>query len=149
MYDKVKKDRRDYPRQKVDIDAILYVGTQNNNPSLDPMEDLTLEISCRVVDISETGICFCIAVEDLQTIKLTSVKDLPFQFIDSYLLDNNKEEAIVSGFARVVYTTQKGSDFFVGCYVSSVQYSKYVTHRKFVEFYKEIKERERKQYMRG
>ena len=114
----MRNDRRTYARFDTDIDACAF------------FENLSDEIKCRVVNISEIGACVEIGVfPDYQEyIQKGSVMKL--QFIDSFPFGSYLESDVINISCNIRYVEEQEGRLVIGCAVNSEDYKSYVRHRE-------------------
>ena len=86
-------EKRYYERIKVNINTLLYIKGNGE------------EIVCKVIDISEKGICFKIPF-NISTANIKPGDTLTFQFSDSFYFGRELEEEIITDTCKVIYVTK-------------------------------------------
>ncbi len=105
-------ERREFYRLNTDISANLYIGNK--------------EISCRICDISERGICFEVGLE--ATAILDNLKK--GELIECQFFEDAESDDVIT--VKVVYMDGRvsGEKMYLGCRANSIIYERFVIRKK-------------------
>ncbi len=112
----MSRDRRCYGRFYVNIGAVLF-GIQD-----------IAEIRCKIKNISEQGIGFEVPASYEEFLSVGD--DITFQFYDAFMYGNEEESAVICEKGRVKHIDRSGNSLFIGCYLNSEDYRRYVLHKE-------------------
>lgn len=112
-------NQRSYTRLETDIFANMYEISENK------------EIPCKVINISECGICFETPKDASYINRLREGDSLAFSFIDSFRIDDKMETDILSEKSIIRHITEKKDGrTHIGCYLNRERFRKYFLRRQ-------------------
>ena len=112
------RDRRSYPRIFINIDACAFI------------EDLEDEIVCKLLNISEYGLCAEFDPFEGFRDHLHKGVVMTMQFVDSFYYGQGMESDVISIKCNIRYVEETGRKIIIGCAVDSDDYKKYVEHKQ-------------------
>ncbi len=113
-------DKRAYPRIDLSVPAILHDSRQNR------------EISCKVKNISETGVCFEIPLEEKYIENVKNNEYIHFQFIDTYMYGKIEETNILSSDCLIRYVKVEDNCMTIGGYVTGKDFQEYASKKEIL-----------------
>ncbi|MCR4618448.1 MAG: PilZ domain-containing protein [Lachnospiraceae bacterium] len=114
------QDKRTYPRIDVLIPALITEGRKHR------------EIPCTIKNISETGICFEMPMEEKYLESVQKGDAVHFQFIDTYQYGRNIQTDVLSNDCTIRHIRVNGNCITVGGYVTEEDYRKYAVRREIM-----------------
>ena len=113
-------DKRAYSRIDLSVPAILHDSRQNR------------EISCQVKNISETGVCFQIPLNERYIENIKNNEYIHFQFIDTYMYGKSEETDVLSTDCLIRYVKVDENSMTIGGYVTEKGFQEYASKREIL-----------------
>ena len=109
-------DRRSYRRLSCNIEALIFINNKK-------------EIKCKVIDISEYGMCISVTKSEyLDTIDITSC-DIKVQFLDSFFIGVQEISSIVMEKVNIRHIEDSDDSLHIGVYINSQEFRNYMIKR--------------------
>ena len=116
------KDRRNYPRLSVKLEANVYFGVGYT------------EHTGQILNISERGFLFL--TDKKVGIHPSENDPLVVEFVDSYNIGSKEVDCIIQKQCVVKHTEDLGDGTLIGCYLRSHSYRMYVRDKELINFSK-------------
>ena len=120
------KDKRNFVRIKVDVPALLYENRGNR------------ELSCRVSNVSEQGICFEVPRNEKGAAELSIGESVLFQFIDTLLPGKDKDMCVLCNSSQIRHIDVNDKHYVVGCYIHDGRFGEYARMKQISTMYPEM-----------
>lgn len=115
------KDKRSYRRLSCNIEALIFINNQK-------------EISCKIIDISECGMCISVTKSEyLDTIDIASC-DIKVQFLDRFFIGAQEISSIVMEKVNIRHIEDSDDSLHIGVYINSQEFRSYMIKREAASY---------------